>query len=318
MEILQKKEILQLIEDEKQRLGSYRAVASKCKISEAAISQLRKGSYAADGDDIYRTIGLSLGYSFADADDTWRLAETSNYLMVTQVLEDARNECLCIGISHKAGSGKTSASSAYLNAHRREGVFKINCMEWTAVPLLSEIAREIGAEVPRGYSSNISGMITGIATAIKAMRVRGIRPLIILDQANSLKQSAFRSLIHLDNKCEDLTGVVILGTENLEYAIKRGVRLFHDGYDEFDSRFGRKYIHLSGAPLSDVRKICEVNGITDREQQKRIFDECEHARITLDDGRRIEVVEDIRRLKRIVKREKLNGRTAGQSKSYNS
>jgi hypothetical protein len=57
---VQKNEILQLIEDEKERLGSYRAVAGKCKLSEATISQLRKGSYAAEGSDVYETIALAL------------------------------------------------------------------------------------------------------------------------------------------------------------------------------------------------------------------------------------------------------------------
>ena len=68
----QKNEILELVEDEKQRLGSYRAVANKCRISEATISQLRKGSYAAEGDDIYTTIALALGYSFDSG--TWTIA----------------------------------------------------------------------------------------------------------------------------------------------------------------------------------------------------------------------------------------------------
>jgi transcriptional regulator with XRE-family HTH domain len=297
----QKNEILQLIEDEKERLGSYRAVAVKCKLSEATISQLRKGSYAAEGDAVYETIALALGYEFDGG--SWNIAETTNFRIITDVLQDAKNESMFMGISHKAGSGKTATANAFLQENKRNGVFKINCKEWTGRTFLTEIAREIGAEIPKGYAT-ISALITSISESVK--RMARLRPLIILDQANSLKPSALRTLIYIYNECEDILGLVILGTENLEYEIKRGVRLNRAGYDELDSRFGRKYINLTGANMADTRKICDANGIADKEAQKRIFEECEPSRITLSDGRRIDVIEDIRRLKRIIKREKLN------------
>jgi hypothetical protein len=300
---VQKNEILQLIEDEKERLGSYRAVANKCKLSEATISQLRKGTYAAEGSDVYDTIALALGYEFDSG--AWNLAETTNYRIISEVLRDAKDEAMFIGISHKAGSGKTATATDFHRINRKNGVFYINCHEWTGRSFLSEIAREIGAEHPKGYAG-ISAFVNSIAKSVKLMRK--LKPLIILDQANSLKPSAFRALIHIFNECEDLLGLVILGTDNLEHEIKRGVRLNRTGYDEIDSRFGRKYINLLGSSLADTRKVCEANGIPDKDVQKRIFDECEPSKITLSDGRRMDVIEDMRRLKRIVKREKLNAR----------
>jgi hypothetical protein len=133
-------------------------------------------------------------------------------------------------------------------------------------------------------------------------------PLLIVDQANSLKPSALRSHIYLFNECEDKLGLVIIGTENLEHEIKKGVRLNKPGYDEFDSRFGRTYIHLIGATLSDTRKICEVNGVTDRDVQKKIFEKCQPTKTMVgddDNQKTIYVVEDIRRIKRLVKSERL-------------
>ena len=301
--ITQKDEILQLVEDEKIRLGSYRAVAQKCRISEAAISQLRKGSYAAEGDDIYMTIGLALGYEFDSG--RWNIAETTNYRIITEVLNDAKNESMFLGIAHRAGSGKTATTDAYLNANRRTGVFKLNCKEWNGRAFLTEVIREIGAEMPKGYAS-VNAMISNIAEAFK--RMTNQKPLLILDQANSLKPSSFRTLIHLFNECEDILGLVILGTDNLEYEIKRGVRLNKMGYDELDSRFGRNYIHLTGATLADTRRICEANGIPDRDLQSEIFHSCEPTRISIESegqNRTILVIEDIRRLKRQIKSKRL-------------
>lgn len=301
----QKNEILELVEDEKQRLGSYRAVANKCRVSEATISQLRKGSYAAEGDDIYTTIALALGYSFDSG--TWAIAETTNYRIITDVLSDAKAEAMFLGISHRAGSGKTATSDVFLANNRRNGTFKINCKEWNGRVFLAEIIREIGAEMPKGYAS-VNSMIESISEAFKRMAY--MHPLLILDQANSLKSSSMRTLIHLFNECEDILALVILGTDNLEYEIKRGVRLNKPGYDEIDSRFGRKYIHLIGATLADTRKICEVNGITDKEVQSCIFHDCEPSRITIEEGKTILAVEDIRRLKRLIKSKRIQMRHA--------
>lgn len=292
----QKNEVLQLVEDEKQRLGSYRAVANKCKISEATISQLRKGSYAAEGDDIYQTIALALGYEFDMG--TWNIADITNYKIINEVLTDAKQEAMFMGIAHKAGSGKTATSNLFLATNRRNGAFKINCKEWSGRNFLSEVAREIGAEMPKGYLST-NTLIEAISESIKKMAY--LKPLIILDQANSLKPSAMRSLIHIYNECEDVLGLVVLGTDNLEYEIKRGVRLNKTGYDEIDSRFGRRYIHLIGATLSDTRKICEANGVTDREIQNDIFNQCSPSRIQIEDGKSIMAVEDIRVIKRKIK-----------------
>lgn len=297
---LQKNEILELIEAEKERLGSYRAVANKCKISEAAISQLRKGTYAAEGDDIYQTIALALGYEFDTSN--WNIAETTNFRIVTEVLQDAKAESMFMGISHKAGSGKTATANEFLRENRRAGVFKIDCKEWSGRAFLIEIVREIGAEMPKGYAST-NALVDCISEAVKRMAHQ--RPVIIIDQANSLKSSALRTFIHIFNQCEDILGLVALGTENLEYEIKRGVRLNKAGYDELDSRFGRKYISLIGSTLADTRKICDANGIPDKDMQKSIFDQCEPSKITLSDGRRIDVIEDMRRLKRVIKRERL-------------
>lgn len=152
------------------------------------------------------------------------------------------------------------------------------------------------------YAST-NDLIECISKAVKQMA--SVKPMVMLDQANSLRPSALRTLIHLFNENEDILGLVMLGTENMETEIKRGVRLNKKGYDELDSRFGRKYIHLIGATLADTRKICAVNGIEDEALQKQIFIDAEPVLHTLADGTQIKVIKDKRRLKRVIKRERL-------------
>lgn len=302
---IQKNEILQLIESEKVRLGSYKSVAKKCSISEATISQMLSGTYLAKGDDMYMKIALALDYSFDN--NNWNIASNvTDFRIVYEVLNDAKEESMFLGISDNAGSGKTATADLFLSQNKTKGVFKINCKEWAGRAFLLRLIQELGADTPKGYAS-VTSLIDSIAATVK--KIAHLKPLIIVDQANSLRPSALRTFIHLFNECEDILGMVILGTENLEVEIKRGVRLNKKGYDELDSRFGRRYIHLFGATLADTRRICEANGIEDKSLQEAIFKAAEPVGVTIEEGemkgKTVLVVKDKRLIKRGVKRERL-------------
>lgn len=296
----QKTAIVNLINEEKERLGSFKAVATKCDVSEATLSQLRSGTYAADGDAIYYKIGIALGYSFDD--DSWVIVrDVTNYKIIKKVLDDAKNERMFMGISHPSGGCKTSTADDYAMLNRRNAVFMVKCADWGARTFLEKIAHEIGANIPRGYVAT-SLLIDAISDTVKRMASQ--RPLLIIDQVNSLKPSAIRTFIHLYNSTEDMLGLVAMGTKNFEHEIKKGVRLNHSGSDEVDSRFGRSYIGLIGSTLSDTRKICAANGITDENMQRSVFEECQPIKFSIEE-KTINVVPDIRRIKRVIKRERL-------------
>lgn len=302
---VQKNEIIQFILDEVKRLGSATEVAKKCKVSGATISQIIGGTYAAKGDDMHIKIGIALGYSFDNGE--WRIAtDITDFRIIEEVLNDAKHESMFLGVSDNAGCGKTATSDTYLQQNKRAGVWKLHCKEWAARPFLLHFAKEIGADIPKGYAS-VTALLDSIAKVTKERAA--MKPLYILDQANSLRSSALTSLIHIFNDCEDILGMVIFGTENLEKEIKRGVKLQRKGYDELDSRFGRKYIHLFGTTLADCRKICEANGISDKALQEQIFKDAEPVMQTITEGdargKSISIVKDKRRLKRIIKRERL-------------
>lgn len=129
------------------------------------------------------------------------------------------------------------------------------------------------------------------------------KPLLIVDEADKLRPSALRWFITLYNELEDKMAVVIAGTENLEKTISKGVKYNKLGFDEISSRFGRKFINnLLGARKEDVELICRANGIDDKAMISKIFEECEPVNIVIQE-QSIKVVEDLRRLKRVIKRE---------------
>ncbi|SDE82393.1 ATP-binding protein, partial [Riemerella columbipharyngis] len=235
--------------------------------------------------------------------NTWQLAETLNFKKVTNVLNDAKNAGLFMAISYKAGSGKTAALTHYAELNNENFVFYIQAREWAKREFLRELCQNLGIKEEKGYTSVDT---LGMKVIEFFTKRKGKYPLLIVDEADKLKPSALRWFITLYNELEDEMGLIIAGTENLEKTIKKGVKYNKLGFDELDSRFGRKFINnLIGARLQDVEAICTANGISDKSGIKKIFDECEPTSIIVQ-GQSIKVVEDLRRLKRVIKRELLN------------
>lgn len=293
---LQKKEIVQAIHEEKARLGSYARVATKVGVSEATISQMRNENWELIKDTMWQKVAQALGF----VSNSWQLAETLNFRKITNVLNDAKNANLFMAISYKAGSGKTATLSNYAELNNEECVFYIQAREWAKREFLYQLCKNLGVDTGKGY---ISVDALGMKVIDFFAKRKGKNPLLIVDEADKLKPSALRWFISLYNELEDEMGLIIAGTENLEKTIKQGVKYKRLGFDEIDSRFGRKFINdLIGARKQDVELICQANGINDKVLINNIFKDCEPTKILIQ-GQTIEVVEDLRRLKRVIKRE---------------
>ena len=293
---IQKQEIVTTINTEISRLGSGNKFANKCGVSAATLSQMRNSEWELISDQMWLKVANKSGHTFS----TWQIAETTNFRMMQKVLTEAKQECLFVPVSYPAGAGKTAGLQGWIKAN--EGFnYLLKCRDWAKREFIENLIAEIGLEVPKGY---ISIDKLGLIVIDFFIERRNFMPSLLLDQANSLKPSALKFLIHLYNELEDEMSVIIVGTENLEKEIKRGVRYNKHGYDEIDSRFGRNYIHLIGATKKDVAMVCQANGVNSKKLHTDIFNECNPIAKKIG-GQIIKVVEDMRRVKRIIKREKI-------------
>lgn len=294
----QKQAILNLIEREKDILGSYSKVATKAGVAIATITNQMKNPdrWPLVKDTMWVKVGKALGFTFQKRE--WKLVETTNSRLMASVLKLAQEESMFIAISEKAGSGKTAGIASYKHEDETNMVFVLQCEEWTKKQFLSALAQSLGLTDFTGNCLRIGNLII---SALKERAAIG-QPLLILDEADKLRPSALRFIIHFYNNLEDECGLVICGTDNLEKEIKRGVLKASKGYDEIDSRLGRKFVHLHGISEKDCINICRANGISDSGTISRIWKECE-PKDRLISGKYLEIISDLRRLKRIVQRE---------------
>lgn len=298
---LQKNEIIKLIESEKQRFGSYASVATRCDVSKATISQMVNGNHELIKNEMWMKVAAALGFNSSE----WQIADTLGYRKVCNICNDAKNEALFMILSDNAGIGKSASLENYFKMNSDNNVFYMECREWAKREFLTELCKTLGID-PGKYYIHIDKLGAKVAEFFSQRSNK--KPLLIIDEADKLKDSALRWFIHLYNENEDKMGCIISGTPHLEKRIKDGVRLKRLGFDELESRFGRTYIHLLGATKKDTQLICEANGIIGKELQNSIYTECNPTKKiikTRDGNQSIEVIEDLRRLKRVIKRERL-------------
>ena len=296
-----KNEIVGALEREKQLLGSMSNVAKKLGISPSTISAnlLKQENWANISESMWADIAAKLGLSLVKND--WVIAPTGNYKVMVSTMQMAQREGLFLAVSEFAGSGKTAAITDYVRKSPDHSVYSLQCEEWSRRSFLTALCGQLGISVDA--TSRHESLIDEIVRFFK-QRAKDVSPLLILDETDKLKPAALRFLIILYNRLEDEVGVVMCGTDNLEREIKRGVKRSDKGYDEIDSRFGRTFIKLRGTTKQDVALICQANGINDETTIDKIFCDCKPFRKLI--GKQyIEIVKDVRDVKRRIKIERL-------------
>lgn len=295
--------IIKLIDDKAKQLGSYNSVATFCKVSSASISQMRGNIYSARGEDMWLNVAAKLGYKPGSTGKNWQFVETTDFKSISKLLTDAKNNSLFIPISDQAGTGKTGALKHFAEMHANNGVFYLRCWDWGKREFLENLCRTLGIDIAKGFKTPNS-LIMAISSFFQNKSL--VQPLLIIDEFDKLRPTAKMCMIPLYNECEDGLSVVASGTENLEKEITRGVRYQTKGYDEIESRFGRKYIKLIGCNIKEVTMICEANGVHDAERIKEMFEDCKPIRKELAIGDKkvvVRVITDLRRLKRLIQKE---------------
>lgn len=297
-----KKEIVAAVNREKKALGSMNNVAKKLGISHATISAnvLKAENWHNVSESLWADIAASLSISIVSRE--WNVVATHNYKIMHNTMKTAQKEGLFMAISEKAGSGKTAAVNDFVKKSPDHSVFSLQCEEWSKRNFLHFLAIQLGVTTDKYEGSD--RLIDGIVKFFK-QRSSDVMPLLVLDEADKLKPAALRFLIVLYNRLEDQIGLVICGTDNLEKKIKKGVRMSEMGFDEIDSRLGRNFIHLMGYTKNDVALICQANGISDPETIDSIFADSDPQHKMVN-GKYLNLIEDMRAVKRKIKKELLN------------
>lgn len=274
LEWAEKIDISNRLADFVSRKGSQKKASIGLDISNATISQILASNWDSISDEMWRKISISVG----GGANAWSLVpDVSVTERLLRFLEESQQLNLVFGITANAGSGKSATIAHFVATH--ENAYAISCNEYMEErDFVLEIFKAMGREP---NSSRVYPMTVELLDLLK----RTPYPVLILDEADKLKNKVLNFFITFYNQLEGIAGINLIATSFLEKRIKTGAQSNVKGFREIYSRLGRRFIVLPEINYTDVYKICHANGVKDDKLIQSIFDSCEN---------------DLRRVKRRV------------------
>ena len=252
MDALKKKQIAERAALYVQRYPSQNMAANSLKgISAATLSNIINGKWDRISDEMFMRLDSQLV-----SHEDWQIFRTAAYRDMTLFLGDAQDASSVMWVTAPAGTGKSTAASVYAAQHRH--VYRMVCSpDLTRSDFIHEFARLVGV---RSFGMSVRETFQEILRHLVTLE----RPLLIFDEADKLSDGVMYYFIAIYNALEDRCGMVFLSTDAIKKRIRRGVERDKKGYDELESRIGRRFVDLSPVSIGEVEQICYANGLNDR------------------------------------------------------
>jgi hypothetical protein len=106
-------------------------------------------------------------------------------------------------------------------------------------------------------------------------------PLLIFDEGDKLTDNLLCYFITIYNHLKNKAGIVFLSTDYMQRRMQNGLNRNWKGYQELDSRIGRKFYEAEVPSANDVYAICMANGVTDEKDIAEIVKDAAHYKFDL-------------------------------------
>ena len=249
--------------------GTNRAAESLSGVSAATISQILNSKYTNISDDMFTRIAMQIGFNF----DRWQIHQGTAFSQITFAMSDAQLYKNATWVVGDAGCGKTTAAIEYRRTHKH--VYYILCSEdMHRSDFVREIAKQVGAPTD---STNLRDILEYAIQLIQFLN----NPLLIFDEADKLTDSVFTYFISIYNRLENRAGIIFMSTSHIKRRMDSGLRYNKKGYQEVDSRIGRKFFDVDPTNQNDIYAICRANDLTDDTEIKKVISDAATAKFDL-------------------------------------
>jgi len=286
-----KRETRDLLEKYCDRFGSRNSAAQSLKnVSASTVSAVLNGKWEFISDSMWKSILAQV--SDAGNVNDWQIVETPTFKDVYFVLANSQEEKNVIWLTAPAGSGKTTAAELYRSQHKN--VIYVLCDEdMKKSDFANEILRAAGMRINTQLRSREK--IMRVIDAVSEMD----SPLIVFDEGDKLSDNILYYFITIYNHLRGKTGIVFLSTSYMQRRMELGLRYEKKGFQELESRIGRKFYEAERPAANDVRAICIANGVTDEKVVAEIIKDASQCGFDL---RRVD-----RKVRAVKKKMRLSG-----------
>lgn len=274
----QKNQIRSKLEQYIRRYPSQNKAATSLGISGATLSAIMNGKYESISDDMWMTLRDKVG-----ASTSWQCADTQAFGHLMLYMAAAKVDSSAMWVTGPAGIGKSTAASMYAASNRN--VFLLTCSEdMHKSDFVKSLAKLIGV-------NSVGMTVRETLTTVIETLVTMDHPLLIFDEGDKLTDSVLYYYISLYNGLKDKCGMIFLSTEYMKRRMENGLNRAKKGYDELDSRIGRRFIPLPLIKSNEVATICQINGLEDKSAVATVIKEA------------AECGNDLRRVRRSIQKE---------------
>ena len=257
------KQIRELQEETRELINRFAAVKGLSKnelskqldVSGATLSHIENGHV----DKLTESMLLKIKNKL-DSGNNWTLVRTSNFLTIEKICNEARRTKRMYGIIGYSGAGKTTALSVYYKNH--PDTYLITCKK-TMSPkqFFIQLLKVLGIQ----FTGTIYDIIERIANELNSKK----DAVVLIDEAGKLSHTILLYLHDLRDWTENTTGIVLAGVEYFKSNLRKAVERQKEGIPELFNRIGF-WQELNAPTPAEIEKICEVNGIADESQSKKI------------------------------------------------
>lgn len=223
---------------------SQSKLAREMGYSSTVISQYLAGSYAGDVSSVETAITKWIARRRENAQKKHvPVIETNVLKQINRALRLAHDEKDIALIVGDAGSGKTTAATAYVLDNPRTSIL-IKCYGMSRRVLTIELAKRLGLETQR---VNFDRLVASVTETL-----RDSEQLIILDEADFLRDDALEFCRRLINDLGE-SGLALIGLPTLAYRIQN----LKNDHRQLESRIG-VFLHVNGLDKKDAAKIART------------------------------------------------------------
>lgn len=230
-------------------------------ISAATIAQVRDRNWELLSEKLWYHIARQVGFFCGE----WQPADTSAYLLLRILFADAQHYAMTYGVAIGDALGKTFTASHYVREN--DEVYYLSAGEdYNRRSFLDALLGTLGL-TPAGTIPQKMQQFTNTITDKE-------EPLLIIDDAQKLKDRVLHLLILLANSVAGKAGIVIMGNDVFRTRMQEGVRLNKTGYEDIYRSIGRRFITLGCLAPRDIELICLANGLHDEQTITHIKATC--------------------------------------------
>ena len=245
-----KQSILDQIEQQIANTGiSQSRLARKLDVSQAQLSNIRKGSWGKVSDSMWNKIRAALGMGGAE----WKLIQTNNFALIHEVCTEAQANHQMVGIIGSPGFGKTKALQAYSRQNSQVGYVLCDFL-MTQKVFLETVANSFGIDTGGTRIEIMERICTRMNEAGNA--------LLILDDLGKVNDRIYKIIQLFYDRTEGNAGIVVAGVQSLRNYLEKCAHRDKVGFRELLSRI-EYWQELRGPARSEVKGLCNMYGIED-------------------------------------------------------